>query len=84
MSDRLGRSFSARLDGTEAPYEGTDDFTSLSLKVIDDHTIEESDKRDGKVVKIALWAVSPDGRTMHVRFDDTHGHVEEQNGRKVE
>jgi hypothetical protein len=84
MSDRMGRSFSARLDGVEAPYVGTDDFASVSLKVIDDHTIEESDKKDGKVVKISLWAVSPDGKTMHVRFDDTHGHVQEQTGHRVE
>ena len=26
MSDRMGRSFSAKLDGTEAPYEGSDEF----------------------------------------------------------
>ncbi len=84
MSDRLGRSFSAKLDGTEAPYKGSDEFTNVSLKIIDSHTIEESDKKDGKVVKISLWAVDSDGRTMHVRFDDTQGHVQEQTGHKVE
>jgi hypothetical protein len=84
MSDRMGRSFSAMLDGTEAPYKGSDEFTSVSLKMIDRHTIEESDKKGGKVVKISLWAVGPDGRTMHVRFDDTQGHVQEQTGHKVE
>jgi hypothetical protein len=84
MSDRMGRSFSAKLDGTEAPYKGSEDFTSVSLKMIDSHTIEESDKKDGKVAKISRWDVGPDGKTMHVRFDDTHGHVQEQTGRKVE
>ena len=84
MSDRLGRSFSAKLDGTEAPYNGSDSFTSVSLKTIDSHTIEESDKKGGKVVKISRWSVDPDGKTMHVRFDDTHGHVQEQNGSKVQ
>lgn len=84
MSDQMGRSFSAKLNGTEAPYEGSDDFTSVSLKVIDDHTIEESDKKGGKVVKISLWAVGADGKTMHVRFDDTQGHVQEQTGHKIE
>jgi hypothetical protein len=24
------------------------------------------------------------GKTMHVRFDDTQGHVQEQDGRKVQ
>ena len=84
MSDRMGRSFSAKLDGTEAPYTGSDEFTSVSLKLIDSHTIEESDKRGGKVVKVSLWAVGPDGKTMHVRFDDTQGHIQEQTGHKVE
>jgi hypothetical protein len=49
----MGRSFSAQLDGTEAPYNGSDEFTSVSLKMVDGHTIEESDKKDGKVVKIS-------------------------------
>jgi hypothetical protein len=84
MSDRMGRSFSAKLNGTEAPYEGSDEFNSVSLKMIDAHTIEESDKQGGKVVKISRWSVGPDGKTMHVRFDDTQGHVQEQNGRKVQ
>ena len=84
MSDRLGRSFSAKLDGTEAPYNGSDEITSVSLKTIDSHTIEESDKKGAKVVKISRWSVDPDGKTMHVRFDDTHGHVQEQNGSKVQ
>jgi hypothetical protein len=84
MSDRMGRSFAAKLDGSEAPYNGSDEFTSVSLKKVDDHTIEEFDKKDGKVVKISRWTVAPDGKTIHVRFDDTHGHVQEQDGRKVE
>ena len=84
MSDQMGRSFSAKLDGTEAPYKGSDEFTSVSLKMIDAHTIEESDRKGGKVVKVSLWVVGPDGKTMHVRFDDTQGHVQEQNGHKVQ
>lgn len=83
MSDRMGRSFAAKLDGTEAPYKGSDEFSSVSLKIIDSHTIEESDEREGKVVKISRWSVDPDGRTMHVRFDNTHGSVQEQTGHKV-
>jgi len=84
MSDRMGRSFAAKLDGTEAPYNGSEEFTSVSLKLLDDHTIEESDRRSGKVVNISRWSVSSDGKTMHVRFDDMQGHVQEQTGRKVE
>lgn len=83
MSDRMGRSFTAKFDGTPAPYKGSDEFNGVSLKFIDPRTIEESDLRDGKVVKISRWALSADGQALHARFDDTHGHIQEQDGHKV-
>lgn len=83
MSDHFGRSFSAKLDGTQAPYRGDPEFTAVSVKLLDSRTIEESDWNGGKVVKICTWTVRPDGNTMHVRFDDTNGHIQEQEGRRV-
>jgi len=84
MSDLMGRSFVAKLDGTKAPFHGSQDFNGVSLKVIDANTIEESDLKDGKAVKISRWTLSPDGKTMHARFDDTHGHIQEEDGHKIE
>ena len=84
MSDRVGRSFSAKLDGTDAPYSGDPRFTSVSVKLIDSKTIEESDKNQDKIVLITRWSVDPDGKTMHVRFDNTQGFVQEQTGHKLE
>jgi hypothetical protein len=83
MSDAMGRSFAAKFDGTAAPYKGSDEFNGVSLKLIDDRTIEESDLKNGKVVKISRWTLAPDGETIHARFDDTHGHIQEQDGHKV-
>jgi hypothetical protein len=83
MSDMMGRSFTAKFDGTPAPYQGSDEFNGVSLKLIDDRTIEESDLHDGKVVKISRWTLAADGQTIHARFDDTHGHIQEQDGHKV-
>jgi hypothetical protein len=83
MSDRMGRSFIAKLDGTPAPYKGSDEFNGVSLKLIDERTIEESDLKDGKVVKISRWVLAPDGESIHARFDDTHGHIQEQDGHRV-
>jgi hypothetical protein len=83
MSDRLGRSFTAPLDGTRAPYVGDPRVTSVSVRAIDDRTIEETDLRDGEIVQTIRWQVDPDGRTMRVRFDDGHGHVMEQSGHRV-
>jgi hypothetical protein len=58
-------------------------FDGVSLKLIDQRTIEESDLHDGNVLKISRWALSPDGQTIHARFDDTHGHIQEQDGHRV-
>jgi hypothetical protein len=83
MVDALGRSFRAKLDGTMAPYRGDPRFTGVSVRLIDDRTIEESDLSRETVVQVTRWSVDPDGTTMHVRFDDTRGHVMEQTGHKV-
>ena len=83
MSDKMGRSFTAKFNGTPAPYKGSEEFNGVSLKRIDDRTIEESDLNNGKVVKISRWTLSADGQSIHARFDDTHGHVQEQDGHRV-
>ena len=46
-------------------------------------TIEESDKKDGVIVQINRWSIDPEGTSIHARFDDTHGHIQEQTGHKV-
>jgi len=83
MTDRMGRSFEAKLDGTDAPYKGSPEFTSVSIKLINPNTLEESDKNAGKVVKICTWSVDADGKTMHARFDDLHGRIQKQTGHKI-
>ena len=84
MVDMLGRSFAARLDGTIAPYHGDPRFTGVSVRWVDDRTIEESDLAGDAVIQVTRWSVDPDGTTMHVRFDDGRGHVMEQTGHKVD
>ncbi len=83
MSDGMGRSFTAGLDGVAAPYDGDDRFTGVSVRVIDERTIEEVDFSGDEVVQVTRWRVDRDGRTMHVRFDDTRGHVMDQTGYKL-
>jgi len=83
MTDRLGRSFTAPLDGTVALYRGDPRFDGVSLRVIDDRTIEETNLSGDTVIQVTRWWVDLDGRTMHVRFDDLHGHVMEQSGHKL-
>lgn len=64
MSQPAGENFTAKLDGKDYPYHGSYSYDTVSLKRIDDHTIEETNKRDGKVIEVSRISVSPDGKTL--------------------
>ncbi len=70
MSSPTGQSYSAKLDGTDAPYQGDPGTTSVSVKRLSKNAFEETDKRDGKVIGVAQFTVSADGKTMTVEFAD--------------
>jgi hypothetical protein len=74
MNSPTGQSFVAKLDGTDAPYKGDPGVTSVSVKKLGRNAIEESDKRDGKVVSVGRFTVGSDGKTMTLKVDDKlHG-----------
>ncbi len=64
MSAPSGETYTAKLDGKDYPYKGAFFADTVSLKRINDHTIEETDKRDGKVVEVSKITVSADGKTL--------------------
>jgi ribosomal protein S17 len=66
MTAPTGESYTAKLDGSDSPVKGAYTFDTVSLKKIDAHTIEETDKRDGTVVEISKMTVSSDGKKMTV------------------
>ena len=66
MSDLTGDSYDAKFDGKDYPYKGDPGTTSVSLKKIDAHTIEEIDKRQGKVIFISRMTLTPDGQSMNI------------------
>ena len=70
MSNPTGQSYAAKLDGTDAPFKGNPGLTSVSLKQIDKSTIEETDKRDGKVVGVQRMEITPDRKTIHFTVHD--------------
>jgi hypothetical protein len=70
MTSPTGQSYSAPLDGTDTPYVGDPGQSSISLKRIDDNTIDETDLRDGKVIGTEHMTVSADGKTMTVAWKD--------------
>lgn len=70
MSDPLGNSYSAKLDGKDYPFKGDPGTTSVSLKRINANTIEETDKRNGKVISVTRMTVGADGKTMKMSIED--------------
>jgi hypothetical protein len=62
-SDSTGESWTAKLDGKDYPVKGTA-VDSVSLKKIDDRTIEASYKRGGKLFEVSKMTISPDGKRM--------------------
>jgi hypothetical protein len=69
-----GQSYEAKFDGKEYPVAGDTGKTTVSLKKIDDATIEETDHRQGKVVDKIRLALAKDGNTIAVIDKDiAHG-----------
>jgi len=66
MSTPTGESYAAKLDGKDYPFKGTYTYDSVSLKRISARTIEETDKRGGKVIEVSKMTVAPDGKKMTV------------------
>jgi len=66
FADPTGQHYKAKLDGTEAHFEGDLSGTVVSVKRIDEQTIQETDKHEGKVVEVTRFAVSTDGRTLTI------------------
>jgi len=63
-SDNNGQSYDVKFDGKDYPIQGDPGQTMVSLKKVDANTLEETDKRNGKVVNTARITVSADGKKM--------------------
>jgi len=62
-------SYEVKFDGKDYPADG-DSHATVSLKLIDEYTLEEIDKQDGKVMTVARMTVSKDGKSMRVESSD--------------
>jgi hypothetical protein len=70
MTNPTGQSYTAKLDGTDAPMKGDPGISSVSVKMLGKDTLEETDKRDGKVIGIFRITVAPDAKTAKASYDD--------------
>ena len=70
MTNPTGQTYTAKLDGSDAPMKGDPGVTSVSVKMIGKNTFEETDKRDGKVIGVFKGTVGTDGKMMSAVYDD--------------
>ncbi len=66
-----GESYSAKFDGKDYPFHGDPGTTEVVLKKLDDHTFEETYKRNGEVVGKQRMTISSDGKSMNIVAQDT-------------
>jgi hypothetical protein len=70
MSRVTGESFEAKFDGKDYPIRGNPNGTTVRLTRVNDRSIDETDKRDGKIVAVYHLEVSDDGRTLFEKVED--------------
>jgi hypothetical protein len=67
--------WTGKFDGKEYPLTGDPTANSRSYKLIDEHTLDLTSKKSGKVTNSGRVVVSPDGktRTLHLTATDSSG-----------
>ena len=70
MTTPTGQSYTAKMNGPDAPMKGDPGITSVSVKTMG-NTYEETDKRDGKVISVFKLTVAADGKTAKATAEDT-------------
>jgi hypothetical protein len=59
MTSPTGQSYVAKLDATDAPYKGDPGIGSVSVRRLSPRTLEETDKRDGKPIRVKRMMIDP-------------------------
>jgi hypothetical protein len=60
-----------KADGQDQKIGGDPYIDAMSIKVVDDHTVFETDKKNGKTVGTSTTKVSADGKTAAFDFTDS-------------
>src|SRR6516165_1642765 len=66
----LGEKFDAKFDGNFYPVEDDPAHTMVMLRLLSANTVEQTNKRDGKVVGVLRLTVAPDGKTIHATYEN--------------
>jgi len=66
----LGEKFDAKFDGKFYPVEDDPAHTMVSLRLVSPNSVEQTAKRDGKIVGVLRLTVAPDGATIHGTYEN--------------
>jgi hypothetical protein len=66
----LGERFYARFDGKDNPLEDDPSHTTVSVKLLSPSTVEQTNKRGGKIVGVLRLTVGPDGKTIQATYEN--------------
>jgi hypothetical protein len=69
-----GQSYNAKFDGKEYPVHGDPGNTMVTVKRLNQHTVEETDHRQGKVTDEIRLAAASDGKSIEVTDNDVLHH----------
>lgn len=78
-----GQSYSARVDGTEAPVRGDVPGTVVSLERPAPNSLRETYKRDGKVIRVTTMTIADDGTMVGASQDKVKGSTATYVSRKI-
>jgi len=65
-------SYAYNYDGRDYPMVGSASYDTLNAVRVDARTVRSEEKRDGKVVGIAVRTVSPDGKVLTIADEGTN------------
>jgi ribosomal protein S18 len=64
--------YTAKYDGKDYPVSGSENFDTITLRQINDHTVQATLKKSGKVVSTARRTVAKDGKVMTLKITGTN------------
>ena len=70
MTTPTGQTYTAKMDGSEAPMKGDPGVSTVSVKMMGKDTLEETDRRDGKIISVSKSTVTSDGKMMKIDNTD--------------
>jgi len=70
VSSPTGESYDAKFDGKDYPIKGDPEGIMVSLTKVSERIVDETIKRDGKIVQINHMTVSSDGKALTVKSEN--------------